>query len=113
MSLPATLSASETAALREFMARARALLGSELKEARLFGSRARGEGHEDSDLDIALIVSEAGRARRHELYDLAFDVGFAHRVTVAPLVVEQARFRELQARERLIAQHIDADGIPV
>jgi hypothetical protein len=42
--LPPTLSAAEAAAVRAFMAAARALLGGDLLDARLFGSRARGEG---------------------------------------------------------------------
>jgi predicted nucleotidyltransferase len=74
--LPATLSDSEAAAIREFVAKARALLGPELRAVRLFGSRARGEGHEHSDIDLALVVGSYGRARRHTIYDLAFDVGW-------------------------------------
>lgn len=108
-----TLSASETAALREFVARARTMLGAELKEARLFGSRARGEGHERSDLDIALIVGTGGRAHRRRLYDLAFDAGLAHGVELAPLVFEEQQFEELRQRERLIAREIDDEGIPL
>jgi hypothetical protein len=41
MRLPATRSDNQAAALREFVAAVRTLLGAELKEARLFGSRAR------------------------------------------------------------------------
>ena len=111
MPLPATLSASERVALGEFVTAARALLGPELKEARLFGSRARGEGHEHSDLDVALIVGGGGRARRRELYDLAFDVGISHGVELAPLVLEEQRFQELKDRERLIARDIEVEGI--
>lgn len=113
MPLPPTLSATETAALREFIARARGLLGSDLRSARLFGSRARGEGHERSDLDIALLVTPEGHARRHLLYDLAFDVGLAHGVELAPLVLEERRFEELKDRERLIARDIESEGIPL
>jgi uncharacterized protein len=107
------LSAAERAALRAFMISARSVLGADLRDARLFGSRARGEGHEHSDVDIALIVAAGGRARRHELYDLAFDVGLAHGVELAPLVLEEEQFRELQRRERRIAQEIVAEGIPL
>lgn len=111
MALPPSLSASETAAIREFMAAARSTLGPELKDARLFGSRARGEGHEHSDIDIALIVGAGGRAKRHRLYDLAFDVGVTHGVELAPLVIEEPRFQELKSRERRIALDIAAQGI--
>ena len=109
--MPPTLSASEQDALREFIDRVRPMLGAELREARLFGSRARGEGHEHSDLDIVLIVGAGGRARRREIYDLAFDVGLAHGVELAPLVIDEQRLDELRARERRIAFDIDREGI--
>jgi predicted nucleotidyltransferase len=113
MPLPAHFSAAEAAAVGEFMAAAREVLGANLEAARLFGSRARGEGHEHSDLDIALIVTADGRARRARIYDLAFDIGLKHGVELAPLVVERARFRELEARERLIARGIAEEGLPL
>jgi len=100
------LSAAEQTALREFMIRVRQLLGPELKSARLFGSRARGEGHEYSDLDIALVVGSGVRARRYEIYDLAYDIGLEHRMILAPMMIEETRFQELKDRERLIVSEI-------
>jgi predicted nucleotidyltransferase len=113
MSDTPALSASESAAIREFMAAARAELGPNLKEARLFGSRARGEGHADSDIDIALVVAPGQRPFRHVLYDIAFDIGLAHHVELAPLVIEEDRLKELTARERRIALDIAREGIPL
>ena len=105
------LTPTESTALQRFADGARACLGPELLDVRLFGSRARGEGHGESDLDVALVVTAAGRARKEELYDLAFDVGLEYRVHLAPLVLEEERLRELRARERLIALDLDRDGI--
>lgn len=84
-----------------------------LKEARLFGSRARGEGHEHSDLDVALIVADGGRLVRHRIYDLAFDVGLAHGVELAPLVLEESRLAQLRSRERHLARALDVEGVPL
>jgi len=111
MDLPRTLSPAEAAAVREFVARVRELLGTELLHVRLFGSRARGEGHEHSDLDIALIVTTGGRARRYDVYDLAFDVGLEYSVVLAPLVLEEQQFQKLKQRERLLALDIEREGI--
>lgn len=113
MRFASPLSDSEETAIRRFMVDVRTMLGPDLKEACIFGSRARGEGNEQSDLDLALIVSAEGRARRDALYDLAFDVGLAHGVQLAPLVLEEGRFRELMRRERRIALDIAREGIPV
>lgn len=113
MSPPPTLSASEALAVQEFVAAARELLGPKLKAIRLFGSRARGQGHEHSDLDLALIVEPGSRECRFALYDVAFDVGLAHGVELAPHVIEEQHFLELKRRERRIALDIDEEGIPL
>ena len=111
MDLPRTLSPAEAAAVREFVAGLRELFATELRHVRLFGSRARGEGHEHSDLDIALIVAPGGWARRYMVYDLAFDVGLEHSVNLAPLILEEQQFRELKRRERRLALDIEREGI--
>jgi predicted nucleotidyltransferase len=111
--MSALLSPSESAAVTEFLKAARALLGPALKEARLFGSRAGGQGHEHSDVDIAHIVETGARSRRHSLYDLAFDVGLAHGVDLAPFVIEEPQLRALRERERRIAREIEVEGIPL
>lgn len=64
------LSPAELAVLEEFCEKAEELLGSDLLDSRLYGSRARGEVGEDSDLDLALIVTPAGAGRRRDLQGL-------------------------------------------
>jgi len=106
-----SLTPAEARALDDLVASVRALLGAELVELRLFGSRARGEGHQDSDLDIAVVVTEPGLARRRDVHDAAFDIGLEHGVSLAPLVLSQRRLDELRARERLLAADLDREGI--
>ncbi len=54
----------------------RTLLGDRLKELWLFGSRARGDHHEDSDYDILIVadadrreIQEATRQENHRMLD--------------------------------------------
>jgi len=108
---PAHLTPAETSALAEFVPAARRALGAELFEIRLFGSRARGEGSDDSDLDVALVVSAAGRRRRYDVYDLAFDIGLQHDVALAPLVIDRAHLDDLRGRELLFPRELDREGI--
>lgn len=86
--------------MTEFVAGVRALLGADLHEIRLFGSRARGEGTPDSDVDLALIVTPTGRARRYEVSDLAYDIGLRHSVLLAPTVIMRETLDDLRRRER-------------
>jgi predicted nucleotidyltransferase len=105
------LTPAESAAIDSFLASVRTLLGPGLLEARLFGSRARGEGTTDSDLDLALIVTPEWRQRRHEVYDLAFDVTVQHGVQVAPLLLTRATLDELRSRELRLGLDIEREGI--
>jgi predicted nucleotidyltransferase len=107
---PPVLTPAESVAIREFVAGVRSLLGIELREVRLFGSRARGEGTPESDVDLALIVTPEGRARRHEVYNLAFDVGLRHGVQLAPTVITERQLADLRARERRFARDLDEEG---
>src|ERR1700737_3493841 len=54
---------------------ARASYGDKLAKFVLFGSRARGEGRSDSDLDVAVVLRDLRdrRADRDRLADLAYD----------------------------------------
>jgi predicted nucleotidyltransferase len=106
-----SLTPAERLATDEFTTAVRALLGNDLHEIRLFGSRARGEGTPESDLDLALIVTAAGRARRYEVSDLAFDIGLRHSVLLAPTVITRERLDDLRARERRFAADLDREGV--
>jgi uncharacterized protein len=107
------LASSERAALRAFLDRLRALPDIDVTEARLFGSRARGEGHEHSDLDVAVVLASDARRHRYRIYDLAYDIGLAHGVQLAPLVLDEARLAELRSRERRLATVLETEGIPL
>ena len=81
----------------------------------LFGSRARGEGNEESDLDLAVILSGDERSHWRQIVDLATELNleYAYRLRISPLTVSQAKLQELWERERAIAHAILVEGIQV
>ncbi len=105
------LTPAEATALQAFMERVRVRLGDALVEARLFGSRARGEGNEESDLDIALVVRAIDAVVKQEIQDLSYDIGLEHGVMLAPLVLEEGQLAFLRSRERLLAADLDREGV--
>lgn len=111
--IPSHLSVTEKRALVEFLDRVRSLLGDNLLEARLFGSRARGEGDEESDLDVALIVTPRGRRLRREIHGLTFEAAYDHGVELEPLVLTEEQLRDLVRRELSIGLALEREAVPL
>lgn len=108
---PEHLTAAERTALSQFLDGARELLGEDLLAVRLFGSRARGEGGEGSDLDVALIVTEEGRKRRREVHGITFDVVYRHGIEVEPLVITEEWMAEMARRELRLGEALEREGV--
>jgi predicted nucleotidyltransferase len=83
----------ESAALVDLTDGLRTALGQRLTSLTLFGSRARGEGRDDSDLDVLVLVRGMTRADRRAVQDAGFDVGLRHRLILSPLVADTDAWR--------------------
>jgi predicted nucleotidyltransferase len=101
------------AAIAEFSSRARACFGPRLVRLVVFGSQARGEATEDSDVDLLVVVDQLTSADGRVVDAIVGDILTAMDVLISPLLLSQARFDELRARERLLIAEIDREGIPV
>ncbi len=84
------LSAQDAAALEEFVRRVREALGANLVALKLFGSKARGEGGADSDIDVLVVADDMSVEVEDRVLDVAIDVGLAHEVYVSPRVIARA-----------------------
>ena len=69
-----SLSESERQVLARFRDRLQTQLPEEQIEVILFGSKARGEGREDSDLDVLVIVLGEDWRLCDKVYDIATDL---------------------------------------
>lgn len=109
------LSPLEQKLCRTFAARVRERCGPHVQELRVFGSRARGGSHRNSDLDVWVLLDEAPRERCDELTDLATDLTLECGLpfAVAPLIMAQEHYQHLRDRERLIVTELERDGIPL
>jgi predicted nucleotidyltransferase len=89
----ATLSPLEVEVLGAFRERLRARFGERLAALTLFGSRARGEGHAESDLDVLVLVRDLVPAERRAILDVAYDLELDTRLVLAPIVRDPRSFR--------------------
>ncbi len=80
----------------------------------LFGSRARGDADEFSDMDVLVILDEpANRAAREYVSRVAWEVGFEQGIMVVPVTVSRAEWEEGPERSSLLAIAVSADGVLV
>lgn len=109
------ITAAEREAIARFKRGLTMLPAAGVERVILFGSRARGEGNENSDLDLAVILSGDEGPYWRPIVDVATELNleYEYRLRISPLVVSHARLLELWDRERAIAHAILIEGIEV
>lgn len=105
--------AATRAAVTLFAEQMRARFGSRLVRLVLFGSHARGQATEDSDVDLLTVVDGLTHADARAIDAVVGDILTEHDVLLSPLVLSAARFDELRARERRLPAEIEREGVPV
>lgn len=104
-----------TPLVREALQRYRARLDRELpgrvRRLALYGSHARGEAHEESDVDVLVVLSEATHRERARAIDIGGEIGIELTLAVAPVVLTQAEWDEMVRRERRFVSEIEHDGV--
>jgi len=104
------LSESEHHVLRELRRRLEEKFSCISFEMILFGSKARGDADEHSDLDVAIIVEGMDRSLKNKILDTVADIEFEYLQPVSALVLFSQEFERLRARERRIAYDIEHEG---
>jgi predicted nucleotidyltransferase len=104
---------AERMAVLDFLMQVHAIYGEEIRQAMLFGSKARGEATADSDLDILLIVAEESWQLRDELCGLSADVSLKHDVLLDARVIGQARWKYMSEVGAGLYQNISSEAIPL
>ena len=86
-----------------------------VKKVIAFGSRARGEGTEDSDLDLMVLVDERTEEIEKRLDDIAYEVmwDYDFKPIVSLKVFGETQFRSAVARGFSFYKHVEKEGISV
>jgi len=75
--------------LEEITKQVRELLGHKLKSVILYGSYARGDYDNESDIDIMVLVNSNGNELREiekKVFQIAWDIGFDYSIVVTAFV---------------------------
>ena len=107
------LTVQEKAALKEFKTNLEEVLGGQLIELRLFGSKARGDDHADSDIDVLVIVTTDDWRICDVVYGVATDILLQTDVSISPKVISENLLEQLQKEDTFFLRNISRDAIAV
>ncbi len=107
------LSSQEERIVRTFATRVREQFPDEVRDVRLFGSKARGDHQADSDIDI-LVISRIDDWRLHdEIRQVGYelDENIDYRLSIQ--VISEQRFEHARKRHFQFAMSVLEEGIRV
>lgn len=98
--------------VHEFRRRLEALYGERLRDVILYGSYARGEADEGSDIDVLVVLDDFDdrRAERKRIEGIACELSFEHELLLAATV---ARDEEYRRRRSPLLLNVRREGVPV
>ena len=88
----------------------RIAFGERLREVRLFGSYARGEAHEESDVDVLVLVDGLDATEIAVASDITSRVAQRTGTLLALLPMASERFAQMRASGGRLAAELDRDG---
>ncbi len=80
-------------------------------EIRLYGSKARGEGREDSDLDVMIEIPDYDREMVAEIDEIIYRINLEHDVFISALVFGKDELEEGPMSEAPIYKVIQREGV--
>jgi predicted nucleotidyltransferase len=105
------LTPTEQQAVLEFVHLLQERFNGRVRSALLFGSRARGEGSPDSDLDVLVVIDSDDWRVHKQIRYLAADICLKYDLNLSPRVWSTSHRREMEELQTLLYQNIHRDGI--
>jgi len=99
------------ALVRAYAERLRARFADRLVDVCLFGSYARGEADEESDVDVLAVVRDLAWKEKIEAIELAAELSLRAGLHISPVVMSQAEIDRLVALESAFARRVLEEGI--
>ncbi|OGW18211.1 MAG: hypothetical protein A3G93_09940 [Nitrospinae bacterium RIFCSPLOWO2_12_FULL_45_22] len=82
-------------------------------EVRVFGSRARGDATEESDLDVLVVVDYLDHSIEKYISDCAWETGFSENIIIMPIAITLDTLKNSPIRESAFMKNVYREGICV
>jgi predicted nucleotidyltransferase len=107
----ASLRDGERKALRTFVKRLQQSFPNKIRQVSLFGSKARGDSDDDSDVDVLIIVNQKDLALRRDIIDICSDLSLEYDVLLSPRVIPDERWQAI--RNFRFYKNVVRDALPI
>lgn len=104
------LSELEREILNQFIAHLNRTHPREVRAVILYGSKARGDARNDSDIDILLLVNNRGRIDRDKIYDFVLEAELEHNVDISLNIYDAEHFKRLVEARSPFASSVLREG---
>lgn len=110
-----SLTDNEKKALQRFKEKLLDKLGSQIISIKLFGSKARGDAHPESDIDILIIVKDNNRKNTDGIIDTEWDVleEFNFDVYLSPISYSKEEFEYANKLQTNFSLNIAEDSVEI
>lgn len=108
-----TLNAADQAWLDAYRLELRTRHPGAVKQLVIYGSKARGDAHEDSDLDVLLVVRNDASDLKRPLRRIGYDLDVTFLVVPSIMALTQAEWDRLKEIGAPCRESVERDGVSV
>ncbi|MFQ6059122.1 MAG: HEPN domain-containing protein [Anaerolineae bacterium] len=105
------LNPREREAITEYLERLREKYADQVARVVLFGSKARGDGDEESDIDLFVVLRTDDPELKDEIWQMSYEIGLKRGVTFGDLVVGRSYYNRMRRIEEPVFRNIRDEGI--
>ena len=107
------LTEKDQLALKRFKEAVTKALGNELVELKLFGSKARGDAREDSDIDVLVITNSGNWRLRDVVYRIVNNILLDDDINISPKVIGKEDYKRLYEKGYPFVKNVIRDGVVI
>jgi uncharacterized protein (UPF0332 family)/predicted nucleotidyltransferase len=101
----------EAQAVEEFKERLLAALPDQVRDIILFGSKARSDGHPDSDVDLLVVLENPTKEQSDTVGDIMFDIMFGRGVDLSAITFSHEEATRAQELGTPLMRNVAEEGI--
>lgn len=105
------LTEREKAALNDFLTRLEKEYADQVRDVILFGSKARGDGHPESDIDLLVVLEKPTKEQTDRVYDITYDILLDRGIDLATITFSQEEAIRKQELGTPLMRNVAEEGI--